>query len=81
MCKNFSIFFPKQFEESILDTCMYLLDKSKLKMSSRRDPVVVSRAMSALVWFSLSRSDLPLLLSLLLLACYFFLGDLNTISG
>ncbi|OXB83256.1 UNVERIFIED_CONTAM: hypothetical protein H355_002008 [Colinus virginianus] len=38
-----------QFEEHILDTCMYLLDKSKLKMSSRRDPVVVSRAMSALV--------------------------------
>ncbi|XP_065609806.1 protein-glutamine gamma-glutamyltransferase 4 [Cyrtonyx montezumae] len=38
-----------QFEEYILDTCMYLLDKSKLKMSSRRDPVVVSRAMSALV--------------------------------
>uniref|UniRef100_A0A8C9L9J1 Protein-glutamine gamma-glutamyltransferase 4 n=1 Tax=Pavo cristatus TaxID=9049 RepID=A0A8C9L9J1_PAVCR len=38
-----------QFEESILDACMYLLDKSKLKMSSRRDPVVVSRAMSALV--------------------------------
>uniref|UniRef100_A0A8B9ZR12 Protein-glutamine gamma-glutamyltransferase 4 n=1 Tax=Anas zonorhyncha TaxID=75864 RepID=A0A8B9ZR12_9AVES len=38
-----------QFEESILDTCMYLLDKSKLKMSSRRDPVIVSRAMSALV--------------------------------
>ncbi|NXC42339.1 TGM4 glutamyltransferase, partial [Penelope pileata] len=38
-----------QFEELILDTCMYLLDKSGLKMSSRRDPVIVSRAMSALV--------------------------------
>ncbi|NXL86607.1 TGM4 glutamyltransferase, partial [Alectura lathami] len=38
-----------QFEEHILDTCMYLLDKSKLKMSSRRDPVAVARAMSALV--------------------------------
>ncbi|NWH48341.1 TGM4 glutamyltransferase, partial [Fregata magnificens] len=38
-----------QFEEFILDACMYLLDKSKLKMSSRSDPVLVSRAMSALV--------------------------------
>ncbi|NXT90060.1 TGM4 glutamyltransferase, partial [Anhinga rufa] len=38
-----------QFEEFILDACMYLLDKSNLKMSSRRDPVLVSRAMSALV--------------------------------
>ncbi|NXK53274.1 TGM4 glutamyltransferase, partial [Chauna torquata] len=38
-----------QFEEFILEACMYLLDKSRLKMSSRRDPVVVSRAMSALV--------------------------------
>ncbi|KAM9231015.1 LOW QUALITY PROTEIN: protein-glutamine gamma-glutamyltransferase 4 [Leptosomus discolor] len=38
-----------QFEEFILETCMYLLDKSKLKLSNRRDPVFVSRAMSALV--------------------------------
>ncbi|KFP26504.1 Protein-glutamine gamma-glutamyltransferase 4, partial [Colius striatus] len=38
-----------QFEEFILDACMYLLDKSKLKLSDRRDPVSVSRAMSALV--------------------------------
>ncbi|XP_009704362.1 PREDICTED: protein-glutamine gamma-glutamyltransferase 4 [Cariama cristata] len=38
-----------QFEEFILDACMYLLDKSKLKLSNRRDPVFVSRAMSALV--------------------------------
>ncbi|NXS47664.1 TGM4 glutamyltransferase, partial [Balaeniceps rex] len=38
-----------QFEEFILDACMYLLDKSKLNMSNRRDPVLVSRAMSALV--------------------------------
>ncbi|NXC72079.1 TGM4 glutamyltransferase, partial [Anhinga anhinga] len=38
-----------QFEEFILDACMYLLDKSNLKMSTRRDPVLVSRAMSALV--------------------------------
>ncbi|NXJ84084.1 TGM4 glutamyltransferase, partial [Trogon melanurus] len=38
-----------QFEELILDACMYLLDKSKLKLSNRRDPVFVSRAMSALV--------------------------------
>ncbi|NXT38866.1 TGM4 glutamyltransferase, partial [Pelecanoides urinatrix] len=38
-----------QFEEFVLDTCMYLLDKSKLKLSNRRDPISVSRAMSALV--------------------------------
>ncbi|NXX53169.1 TGM4 glutamyltransferase, partial [Scopus umbretta] len=38
-----------QFEEFILDACMYLLDKSKLKISNRKDPVSVSRAMSALV--------------------------------
>ncbi|NWX47930.1 TGM4 glutamyltransferase, partial [Steatornis caripensis] len=38
-----------QFEEFILDACMYLLDKSKLKLSNRKDPVFVSRAMSALV--------------------------------
>ncbi|NXF32895.1 TGM4 glutamyltransferase, partial [Nyctibius bracteatus] len=38
-----------QFEEFILDACMYLLDNSKLRLTSRRDPVLVSRAMSALV--------------------------------
>ncbi|XP_068008914.1 protein-glutamine gamma-glutamyltransferase 4 [Melanerpes formicivorus] len=38
-----------QFEESILDACMYLLDKSELKLTKRRDPVFVSRLMSALV--------------------------------
>ncbi|XP_042662369.1 protein-glutamine gamma-glutamyltransferase 4 [Tyto alba] len=38
-----------QFEEFVLDACMYLLDKSKLKLSTRSDPVSVSRAMSALV--------------------------------
>ncbi|KAM6135066.1 LOW QUALITY PROTEIN: protein-glutamine gamma-glutamyltransferase 4 [Pterocles gutturalis] len=38
-----------QFEELVLDACMYLLDKSELKLSSRRDPVFISRAMSALV--------------------------------
>ncbi|NXD08709.1 TGM4 glutamyltransferase, partial [Nothocercus nigrocapillus] len=38
-----------QFEELILDSCMYLLDQSKLKPNARRDPVLVSRAMSALV--------------------------------
>lgn len=74
MCKNVSFFSPKQFEESILDACMYLLDKSKLKMSSRRDPVVVSRAMSALVWHS-QRTGLPLQLSFLLLTCFYFPGD------
>ncbi|NXC52007.1 TGM4 glutamyltransferase, partial [Aleadryas rufinucha] len=38
-----------QFEEFVLDACMYLLDKSKLSLSDRRDPAKVSRAMSALV--------------------------------
>ncbi|NXH11682.1 TGM4 glutamyltransferase, partial [Bucco capensis] len=38
-----------QFEEFVLDACMYLLDKSQLKIGNRRDPVSVSRAMSALV--------------------------------
>ncbi|XP_064297875.1 protein-glutamine gamma-glutamyltransferase 4 [Phalacrocorax carbo] len=38
-----------QFEEFVLDACMYLLDKSNLKISNRRDPVLVARAMSALV--------------------------------
>ncbi|KAJ6661998.1 hypothetical protein lerEdw1_012845 [Lerista edwardsae] len=38
-----------QFEESVLDCCMYLLDKSKLKLNSRKDPVIIARSMSALV--------------------------------
>ncbi|NWW43123.1 TGM4 glutamyltransferase, partial [Pedionomus torquatus] len=38
-----------QFEEFVLDACMYLLDKSNLRLSSRRDAVLVSRVMSALV--------------------------------
>ncbi|XP_010137307.1 PREDICTED: protein-glutamine gamma-glutamyltransferase 4, partial [Buceros rhinoceros silvestris] len=38
-----------QFEEFILDACMYLLEKSQMKLGDRRDPVVVSRAMSGLV--------------------------------
>ncbi|NXU42957.1 TGM4 glutamyltransferase, partial [Drymodes brunneopygia] len=38
-----------QFEEFVLDACMYLLEKSKLSLSDRRDPAKVSRAMSALV--------------------------------
>nr|XP_008113745.1 PREDICTED: protein-glutamine gamma-glutamyltransferase 4 isoform X2 [Anolis carolinensis] len=38
-----------QFEEGILDCCLYLLDKSKLVAKERRDPVKITRAMSALV--------------------------------
>ncbi|XP_019389767.1 PREDICTED: protein-glutamine gamma-glutamyltransferase 4 [Crocodylus porosus] len=38
-----------QFEEDVLDSCMYLLDKSGLKPNFRKDPVTVSRTMSALV--------------------------------
>ncbi|XP_020663327.3 protein-glutamine gamma-glutamyltransferase 4 [Pogona vitticeps] len=38
-----------QFEEDVLDCCMYLLDKSQLKLNARKDPVIISRVMSALV--------------------------------
>ncbi|XP_029445551.1 protein-glutamine gamma-glutamyltransferase 4 [Rhinatrema bivittatum] len=38
-----------QFEENILDTCIYLMDKKRLKSSARKDPVIMSRAMSAMV--------------------------------
>ncbi|XP_054848136.1 protein-glutamine gamma-glutamyltransferase 4 [Eublepharis macularius] len=38
-----------QFEEDVLDCCMYLLDKSQLKQSVRKDPIIISRSMSALV--------------------------------
>ncbi|XP_061443189.1 protein-glutamine gamma-glutamyltransferase 4 [Rhineura floridana] len=38
-----------QFEEDVLDCCMYLLDKSQLKPKAKQDPVIISRAMSALV--------------------------------
>ncbi|XP_069504412.1 protein-glutamine gamma-glutamyltransferase 4 [Ambystoma mexicanum] len=38
-----------QFEDNVLESCMYLLDKSGLKSSARKDPVIVSRAMSAMV--------------------------------
>uniref|UniRef100_A0A670JM32 protein-glutamine gamma-glutamyltransferase n=1 Tax=Podarcis muralis TaxID=64176 RepID=A0A670JM32_PODMU len=38
-----------QFEEDVLDCCMYLLDKSQLKPKAKKDPVIISRAMSALV--------------------------------
>ncbi|XP_015678362.1 protein-glutamine gamma-glutamyltransferase 4 [Protobothrops mucrosquamatus] len=38
-----------QFEDDILDCCMYLLDKSQLKPSAKKDPVIISRVMSALV--------------------------------
>ncbi|KAL7976802.1 hypothetical protein Chor_008751, partial [Crotalus horridus] len=37
------------FEDDILDCCMYLLEKSQLKPSAKKDPVIVSRVMSALV--------------------------------
>ncbi|XP_048367765.1 protein-glutamine gamma-glutamyltransferase 4 [Sphaerodactylus townsendi] len=38
-----------QFEEDVLDCCMYLLDKSQIKQNVRKDPVVIARSMSALV--------------------------------
>ncbi|NWT10804.1 TGM4 glutamyltransferase, partial [Vireo altiloquus] len=38
-----------QFEEFVLDACMYLLEKSKLSLTDRKNPANVSRAMSALV--------------------------------
>ncbi|XP_042329320.1 protein-glutamine gamma-glutamyltransferase 4-like [Sceloporus undulatus] len=38
-----------QFEEDILDCCMYLLHRSKLGPNDQRDPIMIARAMSALV--------------------------------
>ncbi|KAJ8288266.1 hypothetical protein COCON_G00009250 [Conger conger] len=38
-----------QFEEGVLELCMDLLDKRRLGQTARRDPVKLSRAMSALV--------------------------------
>uniref|UniRef100_H9G5C6 Transglutaminase-like domain-containing protein n=1 Tax=Anolis carolinensis TaxID=28377 RepID=H9G5C6_ANOCA len=38
-----------QFEEEILDCCMYLLHKSELGPNDRRDPIMIARAMSAMV--------------------------------
>ncbi|XP_067326666.1 protein-glutamine gamma-glutamyltransferase 4-like [Anolis sagrei] len=38
-----------QFEEEILDCCMYLLHMSELGPNDRRDPIMIARAMSALV--------------------------------
>ncbi|XP_062978938.1 protein-glutamine gamma-glutamyltransferase 4 [Elgaria multicarinata webbii] len=38
-----------QFEEDVLDCCMYLLEKSQLKPKAKKNPVIIARAMSALV--------------------------------
>ncbi|KAM4705111.1 protein-glutamine gamma-glutamyltransferase 4 [Rhinophrynus dorsalis] len=38
-----------QYEVDILDCCMSMLNKSKLKPASRRDPVTLSRKLSAMV--------------------------------
>nr|XP_005999060.1 PREDICTED: protein-glutamine gamma-glutamyltransferase 4 [Latimeria chalumnae] len=38
-----------QFEEDVLDCCMYLLNKALPEAAERRDPVKVARKMSALV--------------------------------
>ncbi|XP_040209071.1 protein-glutamine gamma-glutamyltransferase 4 [Rana temporaria] len=38
-----------QHEVDVLDCCMYLLEKSDLKASAKKDPVVLSRKFSALV--------------------------------
>ncbi|KAM8967046.1 protein-glutamine gamma-glutamyltransferase 4 [Pelodytes ibericus] len=38
-----------QHEVDVLDCCMYLLDRSGLKPAARRDPVIISRKLSALV--------------------------------
>ncbi|KAM9308219.1 protein-glutamine gamma-glutamyltransferase 4 [Gastrophryne carolinensis] len=37
-----------QFEEDVLDCCMYLLDRSELKAAARKDPVIIARKFSAL---------------------------------
>ncbi|KAM4688250.1 protein-glutamine gamma-glutamyltransferase 4 [Discoglossus pictus] len=38
-----------QHEADVLDCCMFLLDKSRLKPEARRDPVIISRKFSAMV--------------------------------
>ncbi|XP_073678916.1 transglutaminase 1 like 4 [Garra rufa] len=38
-----------QFEQSVLEACLFLLEKSQVAMTEWRDPVVVSRMVSALV--------------------------------
>ncbi|XP_002937793.3 protein-glutamine gamma-glutamyltransferase 4 [Xenopus tropicalis] len=38
-----------QFEDNVLDCCMYLMDIGGLKPSSRRNPVIISRKFSAMI--------------------------------
>ncbi|XP_060100173.1 coagulation factor XIII A chain [Heteronotia binoei] len=38
-----------QFEEGVLDACLYLMDRAKLDLSGRGDPVKISRVGSAVI--------------------------------
>ncbi len=43
----FHLFY--QFEQDILEACLFLLEKGEVAMTEWRDPVIVSRMISALV--------------------------------
>ncbi len=43
----FNLFY--QFEQDILEACFLLLEKGEVAMTEWRDPVIVSRMVSALV--------------------------------
>lgn len=38
-----------QFEKDVLEACLFLLEKGQVAMAEWRDPVIVSRMVSALV--------------------------------
>lgn len=46
---SFSLFSPKQFEDGILDACLYVMDKAQMDLSGRGNPIKVSRVGSAMV--------------------------------
>lgn len=47
--KQFLIISPKQFEDGILDACLYVMDKAQMDLSGRGNPIKVSRVGSAMV--------------------------------
>lgn len=46
---SLSWFAPKQFEDGILDACLYVMDKAQMDLSGRGNPIKVSRVGSAMV--------------------------------
>lgn len=49
LSNRFSLFSPKQFEDGILDACLYVMDKAQMDLSGRGNPIKVSRVGSAMV--------------------------------